>query len=138
MVPPTQQSSSRTILVVEDQEQVRAMVVRILEAEGYQVLEAADGVQALELLAGAEVHLIVTDIVMPRMGGFQLAARLAASPDPPILLFISGYGRSETEVPGPLLEKPFTPSTLSAEVRRLLTHKTSLVEPIVPRRKPRD
>jgi CheY-like chemotaxis protein len=106
MVPPTPPSFPRTILVVEDAQEVRAMMVRILRTEGYQVLEASDGVQALEVLAGTAVHLIVTDIVMPRMGGFQLAARLAASPGPPILLFVSGYGQKDIKLPGPLLEKP--------------------------------
>jgi two-component system, cell cycle sensor histidine kinase and response regulator CckA len=125
MVPPTP-TSSKTILVVEDNDQVRAMMARILTTEGYRVFEAADGVQALEVLTtGVEIHLIVSDIVMPNMGGFQLAAHLSALPHPPILLFISGYDQSRNEVPGPLIGKPFTPSMLAAEVRRLL-HSTTL------------
>jgi two-component system, cell cycle sensor histidine kinase and response regulator CckA len=108
-----------TVLVVEDQLDVRALMVRALIEQGYRVLEAGDGHEALEIL-GKEpaVQLVVTDIVMPRLDGYELARRLAPTRIP--VLFVSGYGDRYTVLPGPLLEKPFSPVALTEAVERLL------------------
>ncbi|MFL5496500.1 MAG: response regulator [Gemmatimonadales bacterium] len=111
----------KVILVVEDQEMVRRMIVRALRGEGYTVFEARNGEVALNVLAtGVPVDLVVTDIVMPGMGGFQLADRLQLADHPPILLFITGYDRDASTVPGPLLHKPFDPERLAHEVKSLI------------------
>jgi len=111
-----------TILVVEDQDVVRHLIVRALLQEGYHVLEASDGAKALAVLAGGvRVHMVVTDIVMPNLGGVQLAERLTLQGRAPVLLFMTGYGEDRSKVPGPLLEKPFGPETLVSEVARLLS-----------------
>jgi CheY-like chemotaxis protein len=113
----------KVILVVEDQELVRSVMVRALREEGYTVFEARNGDVALEVLAtGVPVDLVVTDIVMPGMGGFQLADRLQLTDHPPILLFITGYDRDASTVPGPLLHKPFDPGRLAHEVKLLIGH----------------
>src|SRR5215216_5599943 len=109
-----------TVLVVEDDRALRALMVRSLSEKGYRVLEAIDGIEALERLAAEpDIELIVTDIVMPRMNGVDLAQQLAASARSR-LLFVSAFGQDYTQLPGPLLEKPFSQAALMAEVDRLL------------------
>lgn len=111
-----------TILVVEDQEEVRQIIARWLRRGGYAVIEAADGQQAIDMMArGLRVDMLVADVVMPRLGGLQLAIYLASRPEPrPALLFISGYDQEDRKLPGPFLRKPFNPETLVAEVDRLM------------------
>jgi two-component system, cell cycle sensor histidine kinase and response regulator CckA len=112
-----------SVLVVDDEAALRAMFARALADVGYHVLEASDGVEALELLrqAGAQIRLIVTDIRMPRMDGYELAERIGASPHPVPMLFISANAQKGSHLPGPVLEKPFTPAALRAAVARLLS-----------------
>jgi CheY-like chemotaxis protein len=117
-----QPPQSTTILVVEDREDVRQMIVRGLVQEGYRVVEAGDGVQALALLdGGLSIDLVITDIAMPNMGGLQLTQHLTLIAPAPLFLFISGYDQNPAEIPGTLLARPFAPETLLAEVRRLLS-----------------
>lgn len=117
-----------TILVVEDEESVRALVREVLSRQGYTVLEACDGRAALEL-AGAytgPVHLLVTDCVLPHVNGGELARRLTARHPALKVLLISGYPPTEGALPGdadpdaPFLQKPFTPAALTSTVRELL------------------
>ena len=111
-----QPPDSTTILVVEDQEDVREMIVRSLVQEAYRVVQARDGVQALALLGSdPRIDLVITDIGMPNMGGLTLARRLTLVARPPVLLFISGYEQTPAEIPGALLVKPFGPDTLLDE-----------------------
>jgi CheY-like chemotaxis protein len=113
-----------TVLVVEDHAALRAMMVRALSAKGYRAVEASDGIEALEQLAAdPDIELVVTDIVMPRMNGVELAQQLAASARTR-LLFVSAFGQEFTELPGSLLEKPFSQAALLAEVERLLEIQT--------------
>jgi CheY-like chemotaxis protein len=110
----------RAVLVVEDQIPVRGMMVRALADVGYRVLEAGDGIQALEILAAfPEIALIVTDVVMPRMDGFELATEVGKR-SRARMLFTSGYGQHHRELPPEFLQKPFTPAALVAEVTLLL------------------
>jgi CheY-like chemotaxis protein len=116
---------SATILVVDDLEAVRQMAVRSLVEQGYRVVQAGDGVEALALFdGGLRVDLVVADIGMPKMGGLQLAKHLTLVAPAPVFLFISGYDQDPVEIPGALLAKPFAPDTLVAEVRRLLSQTT--------------
>ena len=86
-------AGSETILIVEDEEAVRKLVRRTLEQQGYQLLVAASGTEALELLRRHKraVHLLITDVIMPKMGGRQLAEELKAVRPELQVLFISGY-----------------------------------------------
>jgi two-component system cell cycle sensor histidine kinase/response regulator CckA len=123
-------SGSETILVVEDENAVRALARHVLESHGYTVLEARDGEDALELAQHyhGRIHLLVTDLVMPRMGGRRLAELLIASlaSEPPRVLFISGYTDDAALTSGLLgagmsfLQKPFGPMHLARRVRELL------------------
>ena len=113
-----------TVLVVEDDRALRTLMVRTLSEKGYRAVEASDGIEALEKLAtDSEIELVVTDIVMPRMNGVELAQQLAASARAR-LLFVSAYGKEYTELPASLLEKPFSQAALIAEVERLLEAET--------------
>jgi len=118
-----QPSGSKTILVVDDQNDVRLMITRSLREAGYRVLEAGDGEHALALVlaSGAKIDLLVTDIVMPNMGGLQLAERLTLDGQHPIFLFITGWNQDWSKVPGTGMDKPFAPEELVTEVRRLLS-----------------
>jgi len=119
---------TETVLVVEDEEAVRHLVCRVLRAKGYRVLEAPHAEAAL-LLAGSTrtpIDLLLTDMVMPGMGGTALAAELTASRPSLRVLFITGYApeaverRGELVDAGGLLEKPFSADQLARKVREVL------------------
>jgi len=119
---------SETILVVEDEELVRDFACRYLEAQGYHCVEAANGKEALEIVQrrGKEIDAVVTDVVMPFMGGRELTERMdALRPGTPVL-FISAYTGDEIVRRGlmepgtPFLQKPFTPAGLATRLRALL------------------
>jgi CheY-like chemotaxis protein len=111
-----------TLLVVDDDVGLRAILARALTEAGYQVLTAADGEEALALagaLAG-QLGLVITDIRMPVMDGFTLADHLAHLSAPPPVLFISGFADGR-EIPGPYLTKPFQPTALLEAVARIVS-----------------
>lgn len=111
---------SGTILIVDDQDVVRDVIRLTLEAEGYTVLEAASPRIAIELARGAEdVDLLVTDIVMPEMDAFELAARISTEIPGVRILYTSGYTDAAAE--GPFIQKPFTPQELVAKVSDVLS-----------------
>ncbi|MFL5514861.1 MAG: ATP-binding protein [Gemmatimonadales bacterium] len=124
---PVAQGRGETVLVVEDEEPVRRMAARTLSARGYRVLEAADAAQALAREPEwGPIHLLVTDVVMPGMGGRELAAVLLARRPGLRLLYISGYTDDEVTRRGlldagaPFLEKPFEAEGLARRVREVL------------------
>ena len=97
----------------------------VLGAEGYRVLAAGNGEEALERAAKAgEIHLLVTDVILPRLGGQAVAERLRHERPRLKVLFISGYSAEAVAVTVPpefeLLQKPFTPSQLLRRVGELL------------------
>jgi CheY-like chemotaxis protein len=123
---------SETVLVVEDVEQVRTVTRRMLERQGYTILEAADGAAALRVAAAhpGALHLLLTDVVMAGMDGRQLAERLIAERPTLRVLYMSGY-TDEAIVHHGLLEagiayvqKPFTPGTLGQKLRAVLDAPT--------------
>ena len=120
--------SSETILLVEDEPAVRRLARRALEAQGFRILEAANGHEALEICEKhvTELDMLLTDVVMPRMSGVELASRLTAI-DPGLrVLYMSGYTEDALGQRGVLspetafLNKPFTPATLVEAVRAVL------------------
>jgi CheY-like chemotaxis protein len=121
MVAPVP-ARSQTVLVVEDEDGVRLLIRQVLESAGYQVCEADEGFQALSvLLQGRPVDLVVTDIKMPRMDGYELAAHMLALAIKVPILFVTGYVNEldGTVLPGPFLAKPFAPEQLLARVRQM-------------------
>ena len=109
-----------TILVVDDDPSVRWILRRMLQAEDFTVLEAADGLEALEQCARQAVAVVVTDVRMPRMGGFELGHRIAAERPGIQLLFVTAYPDVDAgELASRTLTKPFRPEELVAIVRSL-------------------
>jgi signal transduction histidine kinase/CheY-like chemotaxis protein len=132
-VAPRAQKGSETILIVEDEESVRDLVKDYLVAAGYHVLEASDGVQALEIAAGHKgtIHMLVTDVVMPRLSGREVAARISATRTNLRVLYISGYTDDSVFRHGVLeggmafLQKPFNLKTLAQKIREVLDDQST-------------
>jgi PAS domain S-box-containing protein len=122
-----------TVLVVEDEDDVRALACDVLETAGYTVLQARDGVEALGVAGSftGRIDLLVTDVVMPRMRGDELARELRASGRLGGVVYMSGYVDASTVYPevfasqGALLQKPFPPGVLLRRVRAALEPATA-------------
>ena len=117
-LPP---AAGQTVLLAEDETLIRVFAARALRDAGFHVIEAADGLDALEQAQsrGGDLHALVTDVGMPRLGGVELARRLRAQVPGLKVLYCTGYG--EDAVAGePFVRKPFRPADLAASVRRLL------------------
>ncbi|MGO4881586.1 MAG: PAS domain S-box protein [Bryobacteraceae bacterium] len=119
---------SETILLVEDEEQVRNLVRDTLLREGYKVLDAASATEARRIATAhkAPIHLLITDVVMPKEGGRDLASSLTARRPNMKVLFMSGY-TDQTVLnvrlqahKSAFIQKPFTPASLSSKVREIL------------------
>jgi PAS domain S-box-containing protein len=127
-----EQRGSETILLVEDQPQVRELARMTLSERGYTVLVTSNPEDAETACArhDAEIHLLLTDLIMPGLTGLELARRLTARHPKMRVLYMSGYTFGITTQPGmqgglledgvPFLQKPFTPSVLSEKVREVL------------------
>ena len=119
---------SETILVVEDEETVASLVTNVLEANGYTVLNAVDGLDALGVweLNDGPIDMVLTDVVMPNMGGVELIQELRAGGFVPKVLFMSGYTNlapdrlERLDEKAILIEKPFSPIQLIERVRDVL------------------
>lgn len=126
--PESSSEPRRVVLVVDDEQGLRDLVCRTLQAEGYSTLEAGHGAEALEVMEAAPdaVHLVVTDVVMPGMDGRELGRRISQRwPDLPIL-YISAYDvndifwRGSPRQSAPFLQKPFPLEGLLTTVRGLI------------------
>ena len=123
-----------TILLVEDEEMVRLLLREVLERSGYRVLEARRGDEGLQIgeRTREPIHLLITDVIMPQMGGAELARRLASPHPETRVLFMSGYtdgALSHDEIfpeDAAFLQKPFTPDVIARKVREVL-ERTALV-----------
>ena len=125
-LPPVR--GSETVLLVEDEESVRTLSRTILESYGYSVLEAGSGLEALEMVRerGGSIDLLLTDVVMPSMGGADLVTRLQVLRPGIRVLYMSGYTddtvvrHAHLKQGRVFLQKPFTPETLVRKVREAL------------------
>ena len=119
---------NETVLVVEDEPDLRALICKSLQAEGYRVLQAENGESALNVIAAASqrIGIMITDIVMPKMNGIKLAERVRALSLETRILFVSGYADRVFERAGSFepeanfIEKPFDLDVLLAKVRSVL------------------
>jgi signal transduction histidine kinase len=126
--PVEKSDNFETVLVVEDEDIVRELVCEVLEHQGYNVLCARDGIEALNLAEDydGEIHLLVTDVIMPHMNGQELAHKLIALRPDMKVLYVSGYSDNEIGDHGTLdpryelLQKPFTPQALARKIRDVI------------------
>jgi two-component system cell cycle sensor histidine kinase/response regulator CckA len=115
-----------TILVVDDEVDVRVFIREALTLEGYNVIDTGDPIEARRMAESQPVHLLLTDVVMPIMNGLKLAKRVeAVSPTTKVLL-MSGYVTAEVKGSGrPLVAKPFKTADLVKMIRQLLDSKSA-------------
>jgi signal transduction histidine kinase/ActR/RegA family two-component response regulator len=126
--PAQLEARTATILLVEDDDMVRVAALRALRRRGHRVIEAVDGEAALSAIAREQgpIDLVITDLVMPRLGGRELGARLRASGNEAAVLYMSGYTgdavtqRAMVDEGAEFLEKPFTPDRLLQKVDEIL------------------
>lgn len=117
-----------TILVVEDEESVRELVVEMLNSTGYKVIEAHNGKNAIEKYSSHrdEINLILTDVVMPEMNGKKLIENLSHFSEKTKVLFMSGYTDNAIDNQGILnpethfIQKPFSPTDLLTKIETIL------------------
>jgi hypothetical protein len=125
---PARGGGQETVLLVEDEELVRLMLVEVLKSSGYTVLDARHGTDALALAEQYKgpIHLLVTDVTMPGFSGSELARRLVEKRPGLRVLFISGYTDQEAaqwsrlKQPVQFLQKPFHPDAFLAKARQIL------------------
>lgn len=127
---------SATVLLVEDESAVRELSRQILQRQGYRVLSAASGSEAIQMVVETEetIHILVTDVMMPEMNGWQLAELLLEQRPDMKVLFVSGYSRDRS-MPNRLdpdrmawLQKPFSPARLVDRVHSMLKSDSPPVE----------
>jgi signal transduction histidine kinase len=126
--PVEKSDNFETVLVVEDEDIVRELVCEVLEEQGYNVICAPDGVEALKVAGQFDgmIHLLVTDVIMPHMNGHELAVKLSALRPDMKVLYVSGYSDNDIGDHGvldpryELLQKPFTPQTLARKIRDVI------------------
>jgi DNA-binding NtrC family response regulator len=125
-------SATETLLVVENEVAIKALVQMTLERQGYVVLTAESGSEALRLAADhhGPIDLLITDVVMPDFRGPELARRLVEQRPDLVTLFMSGYmddalGEGTSTFPDPVdfIQKPFSPSARAARVREMLDRR---------------
>jgi CheY-like chemotaxis protein len=121
-------SGGETILLVEDNDEVRELTRHVLQTQGYTLVEARNGHEALQLIGSSSdpIHLLLTDVIMPEMNGVDLAKQLSDTHVDTKILFMSGYTDETIEPHGVLepdvafLQKPFSPMILARKVRAVL------------------
>jgi CheY-like chemotaxis protein len=126
-----------TVLVVEDRPEVRSLVVEALQASGYRVLGAAEGREALQVAADhpGAIHMLLTDVIMPRMRGKELADQLKQLRPEIRVLYISGYAADVLSSRGLLdsgdsyIAKPFSLDCLLSKVQQILNHNSGARAP---------
>ena len=126
---------TETVLLVEDDSSLLALGREILVELGYTVLSAPDGPRALQIFEerGADIDILVTDVVMPGMGGRELASRASKLKPGLRVLYVSGYTRDSTLLRGiqglelMFLEKPYTPFFLARKIREVLDAPPSVI-----------
>lgn len=128
---PGQLKGTETILVAEDEVALRTLICETLERFGYKVLLAADGKEAVRLSEQCDepIHLLIADVVMPRMSGREVAEQVTAARPKIEVLYVSGYTDDAIIQRGAIgpnkafLQKPFTPAALARKVRQILEHQ---------------
>ena len=118
-------TETQKILIVDDELEIRKAIARLLEAAGHTVTTAADGERALVILETEEIDLLITDIIMPGIGGVALAERVAQSHPHVSIALMTGFGmrEPEDELPWDVIEKPFGPDIIPNLLARLVAKR---------------
>lgn len=125
--------SGERLLVVDDEENLRSMLCAALRHHGFDVESAVDGAEALEMLSGASPDLVVLDVMMPGVDGFEVCRRMRARHDPTPVLFLTARGETADKVRGlklggdDYLEKPFSLEELTARIEAVLRRTGTVV-----------
>lgn len=120
------------ILVVEDEERMRKLVMTYLKRENYEVLEAGDGIEAIDIFRRENVSLVVLDIMIPLVDGFRVCKSIREHSSVPIIL-LTAKSEEEDKLLGydlgadDYVTKPFSPKVLVAKIKVLLK-RTNFVE----------
>lgn len=126
------------ILIVEDDKEIREGVQIYLRSQGYQVFQAADGVEGLEIIEKEEIHLVIVDIMMPRMDGIRMTMKLREKYDFPVIM-LSAKSEEVDKITGlnigadDYVTKPFTPMELMARVNSQLRRYRKFLEKLTPK-----
>lgn len=124
-------TNEKNILVVDDDHEIVRAIAIILEGEGYNVFKAYDGLEALDIATTKDVHLILIDVMMPKMDGLSAIMRIREKKNLPIIV-LSAKSENSDKVIGlsvgadDYITKPFNPMELSARVKSQLRRYTSL------------
>ena len=127
----------QTILIVDDDREIVRVIAKILELEGYRTLKAYDGLEALDMLVGNVVHLIMIDIMMPKMSGLEVLQKLRSRGDRTPVLLLTAKAEVEDRIAGldmgadDYLPKPFAMGELLARIRAMLRRKGEFTPEIV-------
>lgn len=127
------EEAQQTILVVDDEAEVRALVREILTLHGYNVIDTGDPVEARRIAEAQPIHLLLTDVVMPMMSGLDLAKRVEATSPTTKVVLMSGYATAAVKASGrPLISKPFRTNDLVKTIRQMLDAKSAFRRPGPP------
>ncbi|MGH7385407.1 MAG: response regulator [Candidatus Rokuibacteriota bacterium] len=133
MSEPSPEAKHETILVVDDEPEVRALVRDVLTLHGYIVIDTGDPFEARRIAESQPVHLLLTDVVMPIMNGLELAKRIETSSPTTKVLLMSGYATAAVKGSGrALLSKPFRTGDLVNAIRRMLDSRSAFRRPAPP------
>ena len=125
------------VLIAEDDKEIREGVQIYLKSQGYEVFQAADGIEALEIIGKEEIHLAIVDIMMPRMDGIRLTMKLREKYDFPVIM-LSAKSEEVDKITGlnigadDYVTKPFTPMELMARVNSQLRRYKKFLEKLTP------
>ena len=126
------------ILIVEDDKEIREGVQIYLQSQGYEVFQAADGIEGLEIIEKEEIHLAIVDIMMPRMDGIRMTMKLREKYDFPVIM-LSAKSEEVDKITGlnigadDYVTKPFTPMELMARVNSQLRRYRKFLEKLAPK-----
>ena len=133
MSEPSDDAKRSTILVVDDEAEVRALVREVLTQHGFAVIDTGDPLEARRIVESQPVDLLLTDVVMPIMNGVELAQRVEAISPTTKVLLMSGYSTAAAKDSGrPLVSKPFRTGDLVNTVRQMLASKPAFRRPAPP------
>ena len=126
------------ILIVEDDKEIREGVQIYLQSQGYEVFQAADGIEGLEIIEKEDIHLAIVDIMMPRMDGIRMTMKLTEKYDFPVIM-LSAKSEEVDKITGlnigadDYVTKPFTPMELMARVNSQLRRYRKFLEKLAPK-----